>query len=90
MQELNLGWRCQLLSPDVMEVRVRSEADPTPCPFFCCAAVLSLSTCSSFALAWCAKVLTSFMMSCSTAAVAHVCTRVGATALGAPWLLLTQ
>jgi hypothetical protein len=46
---------------------VRSDADPTPCPFFCCAAVLSLSTCSSFALAWCAKVLTSFMMSCRTA-----------------------
>lgn len=51
-------------TPDVIDVRVRSDADPTPCPFFCCAAVLSLSTCSSFALAWCAKVLTSFMMSC--------------------------
>lgn len=71
MQELNLSWHYQLLLPDVMEVRVRSDADPTLWPFFCCAAVLSLSTCSSFALAWCAKVLTSFMMSCSTAAVVH-------------------
>lgn len=39
-------------TPDVIDVRVRSDADPTPCPFFCCAAVLSFSTCSSFALAW--------------------------------------
>jgi hypothetical protein len=68
LQVLNMCW--QLILPDVIEVRVRSDAEPTPWPFFCCAAVLSLSTCSSFALALCAKVLTSFMMSCSIAAVA--------------------